>query len=188
VQVNDKEVILSRFELSDGRSAIRFLVFWRDRFRCVYCNEPLTPGNCNIDHAVPASDKGPYDFDNLVASCVPCNRDKHGKTPSEEELKKVIGRTEINSDEFFLITGIRIPPVKKHMTLNERVAYRNPPTCKCSSTMVLKFSVQNRDFFWGCPKYPDCREAGQGKPISDEVRDILKTYYPDDFVPRPPWA
>lgn len=56
---------------------LRFDVFKRDEFRCVYCG--ATPSETVVlecDHVVPVSDGGATDIDNLVTACFTCNRGK----------------------------------------------------------------------------------------------------------------
>lgn len=59
-------------------------VLTRDGFKCAYCGtdkERLT-----IDHIVPKSRGGETIFENCVASCLPCNNKKGGKTPREANM------------------------------------------------------------------------------------------------------
>ena len=67
---------------------VRFDVFHRDEFTCVYCG--MTPledaAELQVDHLVALEDGGaPLDLNNLVTSCVECNQGKGSRTvfPSE---------------------------------------------------------------------------------------------------------
>lgn len=64
-----------------GRQSIskklRFDVFKRDGFKCVYCS--ATPSETvllEIDHVHPVAEGGANDMDNLVTACWDCNRGK----------------------------------------------------------------------------------------------------------------
>ena len=63
-----------------GRKAIgkrlRFEVFKRDKFRCVYCGATPPDAVLHIDHVVPVSDGGSNDPLNLVTACAGCNLGK----------------------------------------------------------------------------------------------------------------
>jgi hypothetical protein len=58
---------------------IRFLVFWRDGFQCVYCGTSRAEApklQLNLDHVVPKRNGGGDTFDNLVTTCARCNAGK----------------------------------------------------------------------------------------------------------------
>jgi 5-methylcytosine-specific restriction endonuclease McrA len=57
----------------------RRAVFARDGHRCQYCGAPAE----NIDHVLPRSRGGTHTWDNVVASCRPCNSRKEDRTPNE---------------------------------------------------------------------------------------------------------
>lgn len=50
-------------------------VFARDNYRCQYCGASAE----NIDHVVPRSRGGGHSWDNVVASCKPCNSRKEDR-------------------------------------------------------------------------------------------------------------
>jgi len=54
----------------------RYNVFLRDRFTCQYCKTAFKAHDLNFDHVVPRSMGGKTNFENIVASCYPCNTDK----------------------------------------------------------------------------------------------------------------
>ncbi|MBI4225052.1 MAG: HNH endonuclease [Candidatus Sungbacteria bacterium] len=59
-----------------SQASIRFLVFWRDGFRCVYCGASqieVPKIRLNVDHLIPKSAGGKFTFDNLVTACAQCN-------------------------------------------------------------------------------------------------------------------
>lgn len=56
---------------------LRFQVFTRDKFRCIYCGGSSEQGNVlEIDHLIPRSKGGTDDLDNLVTACSTCNQGK----------------------------------------------------------------------------------------------------------------
>lgn len=65
------------WQRADVAVGLRFQVFARDGFRCVYCGR--TPGSGVIleaDHVQPRSKGGLDTLDNLVTACMDCNRGK----------------------------------------------------------------------------------------------------------------
>ncbi|HET6793561.1 MAG TPA: HNH endonuclease [Acidimicrobiales bacterium] len=60
----------------------RRAVFARDGHRCQYCGAAAE----NIDHVVPRSRGGAHAWDNVVASCRPCNSRKEDRLPQEAGL------------------------------------------------------------------------------------------------------
>jgi 5-methylcytosine-specific restriction endonuclease McrA len=59
-------------------------VLIRDGFKCAYCGE--NHRKLTIDHIIPKSRNGKTTFENCVSSCLPCNNNKGGKTPSEAQM------------------------------------------------------------------------------------------------------
>src|SRR5947209_8524725 len=55
------------------RKITRRAVFARDGWMCQYCG---SRSNLTVDHVVPRSKGGPSTWENIVASCAPCNRRK----------------------------------------------------------------------------------------------------------------
>jgi len=69
------------------RKITRRAVFARDNWTCQYCG---SRSNLTVDHVIPRSKGGSSSWDNIVASCAPCNRRK-GNTllrQSGMELRK----------------------------------------------------------------------------------------------------
>ena len=58
----------------------RFNVFLRDRFVCQYCG---SRSNLTVDHVIPRSKGGSSSWENIVASCAPCNRRKADRLPRQ---------------------------------------------------------------------------------------------------------
>ncbi|HLH64320.1 MAG TPA: HNH endonuclease, partial [Solirubrobacteraceae bacterium] len=60
------------------RKITRRAVFARDDWTCQYCG---ARSNLTVDHVVPRSKGGESTWENIVASCAPCNRRKGDMLP-----------------------------------------------------------------------------------------------------------
>lgn len=58
---------------------------WRKcKGRCAYCQTELDPfEGWHMDHVIPRARGGGDELENLVASCGPCNREKHSSTVAD---------------------------------------------------------------------------------------------------------
>ena len=65
----------------------RVNVFARDKFTCQYCGERPHRSKLNLDHVIPRSLGGRTTWENVVCSCVDCNRRKGGRTPQQARLR-----------------------------------------------------------------------------------------------------
>jgi 5-methylcytosine-specific restriction endonuclease McrA len=65
----------------------RVNVFARDKFTCQYCGSQPHRSRLNLDHVIPRSLGGRTTWENVVCSCVDCNRDKGGRTPEQARLR-----------------------------------------------------------------------------------------------------
>jgi 5-methylcytosine-specific restriction endonuclease McrA len=65
----------------------RVNVFARDKFTCQYCGDKPPRSQLNLDHVVPRSLGGKTSWENVVCSCVECNRRKGGRTPEQARLR-----------------------------------------------------------------------------------------------------
>lgn len=65
----------------------RLNIFARDKFTCQYCGEKPPRSQLNLDHVVPRSLGGRTTWENVVCSCVDCNRRKGGRTPAQARLR-----------------------------------------------------------------------------------------------------
>jgi len=68
-------------------------VFWRDRCTCQYCGNIFEPKELTIDHVTPRSRGGPKVWENVVASCRPCNQKKGSKLPYEANMHPITSPT-----------------------------------------------------------------------------------------------
>ena len=62
------------------RKITRRAVFARDSWTCQYCG---SRSNLTVDHVIPRSKGGSSSWENIVASCAPCNRRKGDRTPGQ---------------------------------------------------------------------------------------------------------
>ena len=62
------------------RKITRRAVFARDNWTCQYCG---SRSNLTVDHVIPRSKGGLSTWDNIVASCAPCNRRKADALPAQ---------------------------------------------------------------------------------------------------------
>ncbi len=65
------------------RKITRRAVFARDGWTCQYCGSRT---NLTVDHVIPRSKGGPSTWENIVASCAPCNRRKGDQLPVQANM------------------------------------------------------------------------------------------------------
>ena len=65
----------------------RLNIFARDKFTCQYCGERPHRSMLNLDHVIPRALGGRTTWENVVCSCVECNRRKGGRTPAQARLR-----------------------------------------------------------------------------------------------------
>src|ERR1035438_6041053 len=68
------------------RKITRRAVFARDDWMCQYCR---SRSNLTVDHVVPRSKGGVSSWENIVASCAPCNRRKGNALPRQAGMKLI---------------------------------------------------------------------------------------------------
>lgn len=66
------------------RKITRRAVFARDDWTCQYCG---SRSNLTVDHVVPRSKGGASSWENIVASCAPCNRRKGNSLPRQVGMR-----------------------------------------------------------------------------------------------------
>lgn len=64
----------------------RINIYARDKFTCQYCGVRYPRSELNLDHVIPRSLGGRSTWDNVVCSCLECNRRKGGNTPAQAGL------------------------------------------------------------------------------------------------------
>jgi len=65
----------------------RHNIYARDRNTCQYCGKQFPRSELNLDHVIPRSRGGMAVWENVVCSCLKCNRRKGGRTPEEAGMK-----------------------------------------------------------------------------------------------------
>lgn len=65
----------------------RLNIFARDNFTCQYCGDRPPRSQLNLDHVVPRALGGRTTWENVVCSCVDCNRRKGGRTPAQARFR-----------------------------------------------------------------------------------------------------
>jgi len=68
---------------SHKRKITRRAVFARDGWQCMYCGARTS---LTVDHVIPRSKGGGSGWDNIVASCAPCNRRKGDRLPHQVNM------------------------------------------------------------------------------------------------------
>ena len=68
---------------SHKRKITRRAVFARDGWQCMYCGARTS---LTVDHVIPRSKGGGSGWDNIVASCAPCNRRKGDRLPKQANM------------------------------------------------------------------------------------------------------
>lgn len=69
------------------RALSRKNILLRDRNSCQYCGTVLSASELTLDHVMPRSRGGSSTWENLVACCHECNRQKGNRTPAEAGMK-----------------------------------------------------------------------------------------------------
>ena len=64
-------------------------IYARDKYKCQYCGQKLPVEDLSYDHVVPKSRGGKTLWNNIVTSCIVCNRKKGGRTPREANMRLI---------------------------------------------------------------------------------------------------
>ncbi|MEN8182588.1 MAG: HNH endonuclease [Myxococcota bacterium] len=82
-------IVLTAFDRIPKRHVrfSRLNIYARDEFTCQYCGEQPPRSELNLDHVVPRSLGGKSTWENVVCSCLDCNRRKGGRTPPQARLR-----------------------------------------------------------------------------------------------------
>lgn len=91
------------------RKLTRYEIFNRDNYTCQYCGKQTR--QITIDHVLPRFRGGQQTWENMVSSCVACNRKKAGQTPNEAGMK--------------LLRAPRPPQDNRYFFLPYHIAVRN---------------------------------------------------------------
>ncbi len=84
-----KVIVLIAFDRIPKRHVrfSRINIYARDDFTCQYCGLRHSRSELNLDHVVPRSLGGRSTWENVVCSCLECNRRKGGRTPEQAGLR-----------------------------------------------------------------------------------------------------
>lgn len=90
------------------RKITRKAVFARDAWTCQYCG--TTKAGLTVDHVIPRSRGGDSGWENIVASCAPCNRRKGNRLPREIEMHPRKQPKAPGPNVFIRVASPSIPP------------------------------------------------------------------------------
>jgi 5-methylcytosine-specific restriction endonuclease McrA len=88
------------------RKITRRAVFARDGWTCQYCG---ARSNLTVDHVIPRSKGGSSSWDNIVASCAPCNRRKGDHLPAQANMHPRRRPSAPNPQVFIHVASPTIP-------------------------------------------------------------------------------
>ncbi len=89
------------------RKITRKAVLARDAWTCQYCGHQAS--GLTVDHVIPRSLGGESVWENIVASCAPCNRRKGNLTPHEARMHPTNRPKPPGPTVFIRIASPRIP-------------------------------------------------------------------------------
>ncbi len=89
------------------RKITRRAVFARDGWACQYCG---SRSNLTVDHVIPRSKGGPSSWENIVASCAPCNRRKGDRLPKQAGMHPKRAPYVPRAEIFIQVASPTIPP------------------------------------------------------------------------------
>jgi 5-methylcytosine-specific restriction endonuclease McrA len=92
------------------RKITRRAVFARDDWTCQYCGARTT---LTVDHVIPRSKGGRSTWDNIVASCAPCNRRKGDRLPNQINMHPRQAPRTPNAHVFIQLASPTIPATWK---------------------------------------------------------------------------
>ena len=88
------------------RKITRRAVFARDSWTCQYCG---SRSNLTVDHVIPRSKGGTSSWENIVASCAPCNRRKGNALPRQAGMRLLKQPRTPNPNVFIHVASPTIP-------------------------------------------------------------------------------
>ena len=88
------------------RKITRRAVFARDGWTCQYCG---SRSNLTVDHVIPRSKGGSSSWENIVASCAPCNRRKGDRTPAQANMHPSHAPRQPRAEIFIHVSSPTIP-------------------------------------------------------------------------------
>jgi 5-methylcytosine-specific restriction endonuclease McrA len=88
------------------RKITRRAVFARDSWTCQYCG---ARSNLTVDHVIPKSKGGASSWENIVASCAPCNRRKGDALPRQVGMRLLKQPRQPHATVFIHVSSPTIP-------------------------------------------------------------------------------
>jgi len=82
------------------RKLTKHEIFQRDYHTCQYCGRETR--ELTLDHVLPKKRGGQHSWDNVISACVPCNRRKAGRTPSEARMPLLSNPKAPKYDGFYI--------------------------------------------------------------------------------------
>lgn len=67
----------------------RHNIYLRDANTCQFCGKHLPRTDLNLDHVIPRTQGGKTNWENVVTSCIPCNRKKGSLSPAQAHMKLI---------------------------------------------------------------------------------------------------
>jgi 5-methylcytosine-specific restriction endonuclease McrA len=92
------------------RKITRRAVFARDGWQCQYCGARTS---LTVDHVIPRSRGGGSGWDNIVASCAPCNRRKADRMPHQVNMHPRVKPRTPSAHIFIQLASPTIPATWK---------------------------------------------------------------------------
>jgi len=89
------------------RKITRKAVLARDAYTCQYCGREAS--GLTVDHVIPRSRGGQSVWENIVASCAPCNRRKGNRLPREARMHPAKRPKPPGPTVFIRIAAPRVP-------------------------------------------------------------------------------
>lgn len=89
------------------RKITRKAVFARDLWTCQYCGRERL--GLTVDHVIPRSRGGESVWENIVASCAPCNRRKGNRLPREIQMHPQTNPKPPGPNVFIRVAAPRVP-------------------------------------------------------------------------------
>lgn len=107
-------VRLLRFVRARGQKTVPFTranIYIRDNHTCQYCGRAFKSIDLTFDHVIPAAQGGQRRWENIVTSCVPCNRHKGPRTPAEAGMRLLRSPKRPSPSPIYRVTlGLRKTP------------------------------------------------------------------------------
>lgn len=101
------------------RKITRRAVFARDGWSCQYCG---TRSSLTVDHVIPRSKGGDSSWENIVASCAPCNRRKGDRLPAQADMHPRQKPRAPGAHVFITVAAPTIPPAWRQWLPREAAA------------------------------------------------------------------